>query len=137
MSSRDRPPPIFDGDDFSNWKIRTEAYLEATDIGVYKAATQGFPKPRDATNLVGDEYNYEQWNAKAKYTLFRGLCKDVFNRVRNHKNAHDLWLDICALHEGTKREREEIYHISMIKLNFLKCLPMKMQMICTHDLIFL
>jgi hypothetical protein len=30
---------------------------------------------------------------------FRGLCKDVFNRVRNHKNAHDLWLDICALHE--------------------------------------
>ena len=49
-----------------------EAYLEAIDIGVYKAATQGFPKPRDPTNLVGDEYNYEKWNAKAKTTLFRG-----------------------------------------------------------------
>jgi hypothetical protein len=36
-----------------------------------------FPKPRDPTNLVGEEFNYEKWNAKAKNTLFRGLCKDV------------------------------------------------------------
>jgi hypothetical protein len=79
-----------------------EAYLEAIDIGVYKTTTQGFPQPRDATNLLGDEINYEKWNAKAKNTIFRGLSKDVFNRVRNHKNAHDLWLEICALHEGTK-----------------------------------
>jgi hypothetical protein len=50
-----------------------EAYLEAIDIGVYKAATQGFPEPRDPTNLIGDEFNYEKWNAKAKNTLFRGL----------------------------------------------------------------
>jgi hypothetical protein len=83
---------------------------------------QGFLEPRDATNLIGDEYNYEKWNAKVKNTIFRGLCKDVFNRVRNHKNAHDLWLDICALHEGTKSEREERYHISMRKLNSFEIL---------------
>ena len=122
MSSGDGPPPVFDGDDFPYWKIRMEAYLEAIDIGVYKAATQGFPKPRDPTNLVGDEFNYEKWNAKAKNTLFRGLCKDVFNRVRNHKNAHDLWMDICALHEGTRSEREERYHIAMRKLNSFEML---------------
>ena len=46
-----------------------EVYLEAIDIGVYKAATQGFPEPRDPANLVGEEFNYEKWNAKAK-TLF-------------------------------------------------------------------
>jgi hypothetical protein len=28
-----------------------------------------------------------------------------------------LWLDICALHEGTKCEREERYCIAMKKLN--------------------
>jgi hypothetical protein len=67
------PPPIFDGDDFPYWKIHMEAYLEAIDIGVYKAATQGFPEPRDPTNLVGEEFNNEKWNAKAKNTLFRGL----------------------------------------------------------------
>jgi hypothetical protein len=49
-----------------------EAYLEAIDIGVYKAATQCFSEPRDPTNLVGEEFNYEKWNVKN--TLFRGLC---------------------------------------------------------------
>jgi hypothetical protein len=99
-----------------------EAYLEAIYIGVYKAATQGFPQPRDTTNLLGDAINYEKWNAKAKNTLSRGLCKDVFNRVRNHKNAHNLWLDICALHEGTKSEREERCRIALRKLNSFEML---------------
>jgi hypothetical protein len=49
MSGKDAPSPIFDGDDFPYWKIRMEAYLEAIDIGVYKATTQGFPEPRDVT----------------------------------------------------------------------------------------
>ena len=43
--------------------------------------------------------------------------------MRNHKNAHALWLDICALHEGTKSEREERYHLVMKKLNSFKMLP--------------
>jgi hypothetical protein len=122
MSSGDEPPPVFVGDDFPYCKFHMEAYLEAIDIGFSKAATEGFFEPRDATNLVGDEYNYEKWNAKAKNTLFRGLCKDVFNRVRNHKNTHGLWLGMCALHEGTKSECEERYHIAMKKLNSFEML---------------
>jgi hypothetical protein len=59
---------------------------------------------------------------KAKNTLFRGLCKVVFNRVGNHKNAYYLWFDICALHEGTKSEREERYNIAMRKLNSFEIL---------------
>ena len=75
-----------------------EAYLEALDVGVLRAASQGFPTPRDPANLQGDEIHYEKWNAKARNTLFRGLCKDNFNRVQNHKDAHALWSDICALY---------------------------------------
>jgi hypothetical protein len=55
-----------------------EAYLEAIDIGVYNVATQGFPQPRDASNLLGDEVNYEKWNAKAK-TLFLGAFARMFS----------------------------------------------------------
>ena len=73
-----------------------EPYLEAIDVEVYRATTQGFPKPREPANLVGDEVNYEKYNTKARNTLFRGLCKDVFNHVRNHKDTHSLWLDICV-----------------------------------------
>ena len=96
------PPPIFERDDFPYWKILMEAYLEALDVGILRAASQGFPKPRDPTHFKGNEVNYKKWNAKAKNTIFRGICKDVFNHVWNHKDAHALWLDICVLYEGTK-----------------------------------
>ena len=65
MSHGDGPPPIFEGDYFPYWKIRMEAYLEALDVGILRAASQGFPKPWDAAHLQGDEVNYEKWNAKA------------------------------------------------------------------------
>ena len=99
-----------------------EAYLEALDIGILRATSQGFPKPWDAAHPQGDELNYEKWNVKARNTIFRGLCKDVFNRVRNHKDAHALWSDVCALHEGTKSEHEERYHLTMKKLNSFEML---------------
>ena len=51
MSHGDGPPSIFDGDDFSYWKIRMEAYLEALDAGILRAASQGFTKPQDPTHL--------------------------------------------------------------------------------------
>ena len=100
-----------------------DAYLEALDVEILRAVLQGFPKPRNATHLQGDEVNYEKWNAKARNTIFRGLCKDVFNRVRNHKDAHALWLDIYALHEETQSEHEERYHHVMKKLNSFEMLP--------------
>jgi hypothetical protein len=68
-----------------------EAYLEALDVGMLRVTTQGFPKPKDPANLQGDEVHYEKQNAKARNTLFSGVCKDVFNYVRNHKDSHALW----------------------------------------------
>jgi hypothetical protein len=117
MSNGEEPPPTFEGDDFLYWKIRMEAYLEAIDVGCLRAATQGLPTIKDPTNLIGDEEKYDRWNAKAKNTLYQGLGKDIFNRVCNAKNAHELWENLCALHEGTKSEREERYHIVLKKIN--------------------
>ena len=70
MSHRDGLPPVFEGDDFPYWKIRMEAYLEALDVRVLRAISQGFPTPRDPANLQGDEVYYEKWNAKARKHSF-------------------------------------------------------------------
>jgi hypothetical protein len=75
MSRGDGPPPVFYGDDFLYWKIHMEANLEAIDVGVYKAATQGFPELRDPANLVGEEFNYKKWNAKAKTLFLEAFAK--------------------------------------------------------------
>jgi hypothetical protein len=42
--------------------------------------------------------------------------------VHNAKNAHELWENLCALHEGTKSEREECYHIALKKINSFEML---------------
>jgi hypothetical protein len=123
MSNGKGPPPIFEGDNFPYWKIHMEAYLEAIDVGCLRAATEGLPKVKDPANPVGDEEKYDRWNAKAKNALYWGLGKDIFNRVRNAKDAHELWKNLCALHEGTKSEREERYHIALKKIDSFEMLP--------------
>ena len=60
MSHGDGPPPFFEGDDFSYWKICMKAYLEALDVEILRAASQGFPKPQDPMHLQGNEVNYEK-----------------------------------------------------------------------------
>ena len=60
MSHGDGPSPIFEGDDFPYWKFRMDAYLEALDVGILRATSQGFPKPRDPTHLQGGEVNYKK-----------------------------------------------------------------------------
>jgi hypothetical protein len=60
---------------------------------------------------------------RQKNALYRGLGKDIFNRVRNAKDAYELWTSLCALHEGTKSEREEHYHIALKKINSFEMLP--------------
>jgi hypothetical protein len=123
MSNGEGPPPTFEGDDFPYWKIRMEAYLEAIDVGCLRAATEELPPIRDPANPSGDEEQYDRWNAKAKNAIYWALGTDIFNRVRNAKNAHELWENLCALHEGTKSEREERYHIALKKINSFEMLP--------------
>jgi hypothetical protein len=60
---------------------------------------------------------------KQKNALYRGLGKYIFNRVCNAKDAHKLCTNLCALHERTKSEREECYHIALKKINSFDMLP--------------
>jgi hypothetical protein len=86
MSGEDEPSLVFMVMIFLIGK-----FIWKLDIGVYKAATQGFPESRDATNLMGDEYNYEKWNAKAKNTLL-----GVFARMYSIELEITKMLMICG-----------------------------------------
>jgi len=100
-----------------------KSYLKACDVKCLKAMTKGFIPPAKDTTLTPLEQENEKWNAKAKNHIFRGLCKEVLNHMRNHKTAHELWKELCALHEGSKSEREERFHLVMNKLNTFAMLP--------------
>jgi len=81
MSHGDGLPPMFEVDDFPYWKIWMESYLDACDVKCLKAATEGFTPLDKDTALTPLEHENKKWNAKAKNHIFRGLCKEVFNRI--------------------------------------------------------
>ena len=114
---------MFASDDFPYWKIRMESYLKACHVKCLKAATEGFTPSAKDTTLTPLEQENKKWNAKAKNHIFRGLCKEVFNCVQNHKNAHELWIELCVFYEGSKSELEEHFHLVMHKLNTFEMLP--------------
>ena len=47
----------------------------------------------------------------------------MFNRVQNHKDTHELWTKLCALHKGSKSECEERLYLDIHKLNTFEMLP--------------
>jgi len=100
-----------------------ESYLKACDVKCLKATTKGFTSPAKHTTLTPLEQENEKWNAKAKNHIFRGLCKEMFNGVWKHKDAHELWTKLCVLHEGSKIEHEERFHLVMLKLNTFEMFP--------------
>ena len=77
-----------------------EAYLEALDVGVLRAVLQGFPKPKDPTNLQGDEVQYEKWNAKARNTLLEAFARMSLTVCRTTKMPmHYGRTFVCSMRE--------------------------------------
>jgi len=99
-----------------------ESYLEACYVKCLKATTEEFNPPAKNAALTPREQENEKWNAKAKKTHLKSLCKELLNHVRNHKTALELWMKLCALHEGSKSDREERFHLVMNKPNTFEML---------------
>lgn len=121
---------MFDGINFSYWKIWMEAYLDAIDSGVLKAAESVFPAIKDSTAPTPDQANYYKWNAKARNILLWSLNKESFNKVRSEKKAHNIWTILVEIHMGSKDEREGRFKVVMDKLMLSKCFLMKVLTKC-------
>jgi hypothetical protein len=48
----------------------------------------------------------QKWNAKARNAIIEGISEDIFARIDNIDLAHDMWLQLIQLHEGSFKVRE-------------------------------
>ena len=73
-------PPIFDGNNFFYWKIRTTTYLQSLETDVWEIVEGGYTFPTTIpTDTVGKK-KYET-NAKAINTLLGILSQSEFFKV--------------------------------------------------------
>jgi hypothetical protein len=103
--------PHFDGTDYPRWKVLMEAYLQAKDLDVWRVTDEGM---KDGTKKE------KQFDVIAKSIILSSLDVDVFNRVFNCENAHELWKTIKELNEGSKEVANERYGCLLEEFNSFK-----------------
>jgi hypothetical protein len=115
-------PPLFDERNFSNWKSRMGAYLDALGTDVWNATKTGYTE-----SLTPEQ---QKWNAKARNAIIEGICEDVFARIDNIDLAHDMWHQLIQLHEGSSKVHEQKYHLLRAKYDKFKMLSNE----CCNDM---
>jgi hypothetical protein len=115
---------LFDGRNFSYWKSQMGAYLDALCPDVWNATKTGY------TGALTPEQ--QKWNAKARNAIIEGISEDIFARIDNIDLAHDMWLQLIQLHEGSSKVREQKYYLLRAKYKYdeFKMLPNE----CCNDM---
>jgi hypothetical protein len=98
MAKMGSEPPLFDERNFSYWKSRMGAYLDALGLDVWNAIKTGY------TGALTPEQ--QKWNAKARNAIIEGISEDVFARIDNIDLTHDMWHQLIQLHEGSFKVRK-------------------------------
>jgi hypothetical protein len=72
----------------------------------------------------------QKWNAKARNAIIEDISEDVFAMIDNIDLAHDLWLQLIQLYEGSSKFYEQKYHLIRAKYDEFKMLSNE----CCNDM---
>jgi hypothetical protein len=79
MAKMESGPPLFDGRNFSYWKSRMGAYIDALGPDVWNVTKTGYTRA-----LTSEQ---QKWNAKARNVIIEGISDDVFARNAKARSA--------------------------------------------------
>ena len=99
-------PLKFDGTNFPYYKARMACHLEAVDLGVWRVTRDGMKPIKNPEKPTKSDEKEIHFNARAKNCLFESLSIDVFTQVFTLNMAHEFWLKLQELHDGTTNVRE-------------------------------
>ena len=100
-------PLHFDGTNFPYYKSRMAYHLEVVDLGIWRVTRDGMKCIKNPNNPTKSEEKKIYFNARAKNCLFEAFSMDVFNQVFTLNTAHEIWLKLQELHDGTSNVREQ------------------------------
>ena len=95
-------PPVFDGNNFTYWKIRTTAYLQSLGAEVWGIVEGGYKFPSAIPTYVAERKQYEL-NAKVVTVLLGSLTQSEFMKVMHFKSTKEIWDKIILSYEGDEQ----------------------------------
>ena len=111
--------PHFDDTNFLYYKARMACHLKAVDLGVWRV-TRDRMKPIKNPNKPTKSEKEIHFNARAKNCLFESFSMDVFNQVFTLNTAHEIWLKLQELYDGTFNVREQKHCLAKQNYDFFK-----------------
>jgi hypothetical protein len=93
-------PPHFDGNNYDYWKIRMSMHLRAMGRKIWPIVKDGFVVLKEDEPSASDNENILT-NDQAMNVFYDALDINEFNRIKNLTTAHEIWIKLMEIHEGT------------------------------------
>jgi hypothetical protein len=110
-------PPLFDGMNFSFWKVRMRTYLMALGADVWDVVETGYIKP---VVLASKDDKLEfSFNAKGMNAILNGLAEAEFVKVMHLQTAKEMWDKLINNYEGNEKVKDaklQTYRVQFEKL---------------------
>jgi hypothetical protein len=99
--------PLFDGMNFSFWKVRMRSYLMALGADVWDVVETGYIKP---IVLASKDDKLEfSFNGKGMNAILNGLAEAKFVKVMHLQTAKEMWDKLINSYEGN----EKVKHVKI------------------------
>eukprot|EP00253_Pinus_taeda_P014149 PITA_14149 len=112
-------PPVFDGNNFTHWKIRTTAYLQSLGAEVWGIVEGGYKFPSATPTDPTKKKKYEL-NAKAVTVLLSSLTQSEFMKIMHFKSTKEIWDKIVTSYEGDDQVKRAKLQTLRIRYETLK-----------------
>jgi hypothetical protein len=111
-------PPLFDGTNFTFWKVRMRSYLMALGADVWDVVETGYINP---VVLASKDDKLEfSFNAKVMNAILNGLAEAEFVKVMHLQTAKEMWDKLINSYEGNEKVKDaklQTYRIQFEQLN--------------------
>jgi hypothetical protein len=110
--------PLFDGTNFSFWKVRMRTYLMALGADVWDVVETGYIKP---VVLASKDDKLEfSFNAKGMNAILNGLAKSEFVKVMHLQTTKEMWDKLTSSYEDNEKVKDAKLQTFRLKFEQLK-----------------
>ena len=83
-------PPLFDGTNYADWKVRMIAFLQSLDEKVWQVVEIGWTKPKEAlADWDEAKIKAENFNSRALNALLSAITNEEFKKISFTETAKE------------------------------------------------
>ena len=82
---------LFDGTNYTYWKVRMKAFLQSLDEKVWQAVEIGWTKPKESSADWNDaKIKVANFNSRALNVLFSAITNEEFKKISSTETAKEV-----------------------------------------------